>query len=149
MPEDVEEAQNGGGRPEKESDEVFLEIIKERGVCSTSTVREAVEERTGWDISQMQTRRRLNNLAEKGEVVKKEEGRSYDWMLPETFDAIAPDEIFLDSFDGEMKTVEEISEDVVYNETAVLRRLQQLEREGKVTSRKPSGDAETLWVVAD
>jgi Fic family protein len=151
MPDDIEDAQEGGGRPKTVDDDVFVDAVRESGISNTSAVRERVAEKTDWDLSQMTALRRLNELAERGEVVKKLEGRSAEWMLPETFETVVPDEIFLEAIDslGGIQTVEEIAEKVGYNETAVLNSLQRLEREGRVTSRNANGNGDTLWIVSE
>jgi len=147
MPED--DAHDVGGRPKTVNDDVFVNAVQELGISSTSAVRDRVAEKTDWDLSQMTALRRLDELAEHGKVVKKLEGKSANWMLPETFETSVPDDIFpeaIDSLDG-IQTTEEIAKKVGYNKTAVLDRLRKLEHEGHVTSKTADADEEIIWIV--
>jgi hypothetical protein len=150
MPDDVE-AENGGGRPKTEEDDVFIEAVGELGTPSTREVRDYVEKETDWGLSKTTALRRLDDLAAEGKVVKHLSGRGAEWMTPEVFDTLHGDSRFIDAIEelGGLQTTKEISEKTGFDETATLDRLQSLEREGKVTSRNKDGDGDTLWTVLD
>jgi hypothetical protein len=140
-----------GGRPQSEPDEVFIEAVESLGMAETSEVREEVKRQTDWGVSHAQTGRRLNDIAARGDLVKKNKGRgkANEWMLPETFENLVPDKRFLSVMGDEMMTVSEISDKTKFNEGAVLRRLQKMENKGKVASKRPEGSGTGVWMVDD
>jgi predicted Rossmann fold nucleotide-binding protein DprA/Smf involved in DNA uptake len=147
-----DEAEGAGGRPPEVPDEVLLETVKDLpGTPETEEVRSEVEKKTGWGGSRAQVGRRLDKIAAKGEVVKKDTGpgKANSWMMPEKFKREYPDDVFVDAIrnaEQQPPTTEEVAEEAGFNKTAVLKRLQKLEREGRVSSRKQDS---TLWVVRD
>jgi predicted Rossmann fold nucleotide-binding protein DprA/Smf involved in DNA uptake len=138
-----------GGRPQSEPDDVFVDAVASLGMAETSEVREEVRRQTDWDVSHAQTGRRLNDIAASGDLVKKNKGRgkANEWMLPDTFEKLVPNERFLSAMGDEMMTISEISDETGFNEGAVLRRLQKLENEGRVISKRPEGAGTAVWVV--
>lgn len=147
-----DEAENAGGRPPEVPDEALIEGVEELpGIPETEEVRSRVEEKTGWGGSRAQVGRRLDKIAAEGEVVKKDtgDGKANAWMMPQKFKQEYPDEVFVDAIrdaDNQPPTTAEVTEEAGFNEAAVLDRLQKLEREGRVSSRKQDS---TLWVVRD
>lgn len=147
----AEDGVDVGGRPEKAPDEEFISAVKSIGTAETSEVQEEIERRTGWDVSRSQVGRRLDDLVAEGKLVKKNKGRgkSNTWMLPETFEAIVPDDRFISVMGDGMMTAEEVSDEIGLDEGAVLRRLQKLEDERRVESKRPRGSGSAVWMVRD
>ena len=145
----TEEAESSGGRPHKAEPEVYKEVVEDKGVCSTSDVHDEVQNRadTSFDIST--ARRRLNDLADKGEIVRRGSGGGHTWMSYDAFDAVVKDDEFIEAIRklGGLETTEDIVEETGFDEHAVLARLQKLEDEGVLKSRNQGGGGSTLWAV--
>jgi predicted transcriptional regulator len=146
----VEDAEDIGGRPKTEDDSVFLDVVKSENVVETSEVMDAIEDRTGWELSRMTAIRRLNNLVEEGEIVRKK-GNTTEWMTWTAFEMVVSDETFMRALRSKFEkaaTAQQISDETGVNEQAVVKRLQKLENDGKLEAeRADSDDAETLWIV--
>lgn len=146
----TEDTKREGGRPKTVEDDVFTEAVKELGVTSTSQVRERVSDKTGWNLDKSTALRRLNSLADSGVIAKRVDGRKAEWMLYETFENVVPDNQFIEAIEelDQLASTSEISEETGYNETTVLKRLQEMERRGKVASRNQDGDGEVIWTLS-
>ena len=145
----TEEAESSGGRPHKAEPEVYEEVVEDKGVCSTADVHEEVQNRanTTFDIST--ARRRLNDLADEGKIVRRGTGGGHTWMSYNAFDAVVKDDEFIGAIRslGGLETTDDIVEKTGFDKHAVLKRLQKLENEGAVKSRNAGGDGATLWAV--
>ena len=148
-----DEAESSGGRPPEVPDEVLIETVDELpGIPETEEVRTRLKEKTNWDGSRAQIGRRLTKLADEGRVVKRDTGagKANAWMMPEKFEYEYPDRVIkkaIHDAEDQPPTTAEVAAETNFNETAILDRLQKLEREGDVSSRKQ--DSSTLWVVTD
>jgi len=140
-----------GGRPQKAPDGAFIQAVMNLGTAETGEVADEIKRITGWKPSRSQVSRRLDDLTAEGNIVKKNKGRgkSNTWMVEHVFDTVVPDERFLSVMGDGMKTVEEISDETGINESAVVRRLQDLEEEGRVESKRPDGSGSAVWMVRD
>jgi DNA-binding Lrp family transcriptional regulator len=134
-----------GGRPPGDSDEEYINAVRRHGMATTRDVVEEVS------TDRSQTSRRLTKIAERGDLVKKSTGKGNpnEWMLPETFEVAVPDNVFTDALGDEMKTLSEISEETGFNERACLQRLQKLEDEGRVYSKRPSDSGSSVWMMSN
>jgi len=139
-----------GGRPKTEKDEAFIKAVRSEGVAETTDVIRNVESDTGWLMARMTAIRRLDDLAERQELVRRQRSTSSEWMLPETFEVAVPDELFTRQmkvrFQG-AATTEQMADSTGISEWAVLERMQKREEKGEVKAERASEDAPTLWVL--
>jgi len=147
----AEESKESGGRPTKADPEIFREFVEEKGMCTTSEAHDAVENRAGVSIDSSTARRRLDALADKGEIIKRKTGASATWMSRSAFEAVVDDDTFVKAIDqlGGLQTTEEIADETGFDEAATVERLQNLQDKGIVKSRNAGGDGATLWTVVN
>jgi len=146
----TEDTESQGGRPTKADPELYIEIVEEKGMCTTSEVHETVENRAGVNIDSSTARRRLQDLANECEIVKRKTGSSITWMSDDVFETIIDDSTFLDAIQrrGELQTTEEVADETGFEVDVTLRRLQKLEDEKEVSSRNEGKDGSTIWTVS-
>lgn len=147
----TEDSEARGGRPTKADPEIFREVVEENGMCTTSEAHETVENRAEVSIDSSTARRRLQDLADKGEIIKRKTGASTTWMSRDAFEAVVDDNIFVKAIEqlGGLQTTEEVAEETGFDETATIERLQSLQDKGIVKSRNAGGDGATLWTVVN
>jgi len=140
-----------GGRPTKADPEAFKQVVEQKGMGTTAEVHDEVQTREGVQIDSSTARRRLQDLADRGRIVKRKTGASVTWMSQNAFTAVVDDSTFTDAIGrlGGLQTTEEIADETGFGETATLSRLQDLEDKGRVRSRNAGGDDATLWTVVD
>lgn len=148
MPDD---ADTDLGRPKTTDDEVFLDAVDALDPAGTSRIRDRVESKTGWSLDESTAYRRLEKLSDRGELAKQIDGNKALWMTMETFGVVVSDEIFTDALralEG-INTTKEIANEVGFDETSTLIRLQKLQQEGVVSSRNQDSEGDTLWTLAN
>jgi len=143
----AEDTDTSGGRPTKIPPEVFADAVEELGSGTTSEVKDIAEGNTNKTVDDSTARRRLNKLANSGEIVKRQSGSSNQWLSYEAFDAVVSDAKFLREIDDEILTTEEVAEGVGIDRNAACKRLQELADDGEVSSRNEGGGGATLWAT--
>lgn len=143
----AEDTNTSGGRPTKIPPGAFADAVGELGSGTTSEVKDIAEENTNKTVDDSTARRRLNQLANSGEIVKRQSGSSNQWLSYEAFNAVVSDAKFLREIDNQILTTEEVAERVGVDRNAACKRLQKLAEDGEVSSRNEGGDGATLWAT--
>lgn len=130
------------------SDSAFVDAINELGTAGTDTVRRYIKQEEGWDAHRTSIYRRLEGLVDEGKLTYWEEGGSKKWMLPGKFEEEVSDWLFKEATEetGGMATVEEVAEKVGCDRNSAVRRLQKLENEDKIVSKR-TNSGNSIWAL--